>query len=453
MGGFENFFLNSIEPAGILGSLATLPFLIWNSVAHMGSLVVFALAVYLVFHVGPIAMGPFWVWFLALFRSRVVYGERTRPKIAPNPFVSVVVAGLNEEDSIAATVTSLLNCGYDNLEIIVVDDGSRDDTVRVAQRVAGQVGTRGNRQKICVFRVPYNSGRPNALNVGVRMAKGEFVAVIDADSQVQYGAIHRWVEAFTDPRIGAVAGNIRVLNPEASLATRFQEVEYASMMTLYTLVMAHLNVLAIIPGQGGMFRAKAAASVGWYDSGLGDDTDLTLRLLKARWKIAACPEAVVYTHVPETFRGLYRQRRRWMKNRVRIRASKHHDMLSIRMRYGFFNSVRAFRNLMRLQEPGILILILIVSFVSDPLIAPYWLPGMMTGAYLFSMIRILFVVMIARDFVGTPAPRGFAMVPLMPLYNLVLRTAVNVEVFLEGLHLMQYVSYVPRKIWREVPRW
>ena len=453
MNGFEAFFLNNLHPEGYSLYFAALPHLIWSAVTHMGPFVLVALAAYLLFHVGPIYMGPFWLWIVALFHPKIVYSEPGRPRQAPNPFVSVVVAGLNEEESIANTVTSILNSGYDNLEIIVVDDGSRDDTVRIAQRVAGQVGVRRRRQKIRVFRVPYNSGRPNALNLGAKMAKGEFVAIIDADSQVQYGAINRWVEAFVDPRIGAVAGNIRVLNPEDSIVTRLQEVEYASMMTLYTLVMARLNVLAIIPGQGGMFRAKAATAVGWYDSGLGDDTDLTLRMLKAGWKITGCTEAVVYTHVPSTWRGLYRQRSRWMKNRVRIRASKHHDMLSVTMRYGFFNSVRALRNLFRLQEPGILIVVLIVSFVSDPLIAPYWLPGMLTGAYLFSVVRFFLKVMISRDFVGTPAPRGYAVVPFMPAYSLILRMAVNIEIFVEGLHLNQYVSYVPKKIWAEVPRW
>ena len=453
MNGFEAFFLKTIEPIGFFHYFSALPHLLWAAISHMGSLVLIALLAYLILHVGLVKMGPFWMWVVALFHPRIVYSESTRLRVAPNPFISVVVAGLNEEESIANTLTSILNCGYDNLEIIVVDDGSRDDTVRIAHRVAGQVGVRRKRQKIRVFRVPYNSGRPNALNLGAKMAKGEFVAIIDADSQIQYGALHRWVEAFTDPRIGAVAGNIRVLNPEESFVTRLQEVEYASMMTLYTLVMARLNVLAIIPGQGGMFRAKAAAAVGWYDSGLGDDTDLTLRLLKAGWNITGCAEAIVYTHVPPTWRGLYRQRSRWMKNRVRIRASKHGDMLSATFRYGFFNSLRALRNLFRLQEPGILIVILIVSFVSDPLIAPYWLPGMMTGAYLFSVIRFFLKVMISRDFVGTPAPRGYAVVPFMPLYSLGLRLAVNIEIFIEGLHLNQYVSYVPKKIWPEVPRW
>ncbi len=453
MNGFEAFFLNNIRPEGFSVYFAALPDIIWSAVTHMGGLSLFALAAYIVFDLGLINSGPFWIWLVALVRPQIVYPDAKRLKLAPNPFVSVIVAGLNEEDSISDTVTSILNCGYDNLEIIVVDDGSRDDTVRIAQRVAGQVGVWHKKQKVRVFRVPYNSGRPNALNIGVKMAKGEFIAIIDADSQVQYGAINKWIEPFTDPRIGAVAGNIRVLNPEESLVTRFQEVEYAAMMTLYTLVAARLNSLAIIPGQGGMFRAKAAAAVGWYDSGLGDDTDLTLRLLKAGWKITNCVEAIVYTHVPPTWRGLYRQRSRWMKNRVRIRASKHSDMLSPTFRYGFFNTVRAIRNLLRLQEPGLLIVVLIVSFVSDPLIAPYWLPGLMTGAYLLSAFRSLLMVMISRDFVGTPAPRGYAIVPFMPLYFLVLRTAVNFHIFIEGLHLDQYVSYVPKKIWPEVPRW
>jgi cellulose synthase/poly-beta-1,6-N-acetylglucosamine synthase-like glycosyltransferase len=285
------------------------------------------------------------------------------------------------------------------------------------------------------------------------MAKGEFVALIDADSEIQHGAFHRWIEAFSDPRVGAVAGNVRVMNPEETLVTRLQEVEYASMMTLVTLVLARLRLLAIIHGQGGMVRAKAGASIGWYDAGLGDDTDLSVRLLKAGWKLESCTEAVVYTHVPSTFRGVIKQRRRWMKNRVRVRASKHYDMASVQLRYGLFNSLVGFRNLIRLQEPGLFLVYLIVAFVEDPLVNPYWLPGIMSGMYIFATVRIFVKALIARDFCGTPAPRGFVLIPLLPLYLIILRFCVDIEILLEGLRINRYVPYVPRRIWPQVPPW
>ncbi len=128
--------------------------------------------------------------------------RRTRLAPARTPLVSIVIAGRNEAEEIGNTLRSVLGCGYPNLEIIYVDDGSDDGTVQAARRVAQAAGG----AKIRVFSAPRRNGKPSALNIGIALARGEFIAIIDADCDLQYGSIQNWLLPFADPRMGAVCG-------------------------------------------------------------------------------------------------------------------------------------------------------------------------------------------------------------------------------------------------------
>jgi cellulose synthase/poly-beta-1,6-N-acetylglucosamine synthase-like glycosyltransferase len=455
MHGLWDFLTAPLHLNAIFHFLDLVPQILWNTVPQFGFWVVFVLLAFFIFEIGLIKTGPLWMWLLSLIWPKAVFTPAARRRTAGNPLVSVVVPALNEEDTIARSLNSLLRCGYDNLEVIVVSDGSRDDTVAIAHRVAAQVrpSPKLKTMRIRVFEAPRRSGRPSALNIGLSQARGEFVIIMDADSELQYGAVQHWMEPFADPKIGAVAGSIRVANPTDSLLTRCQEVEYSTMMVLYPLVASRLGLLAIVPGQGGMFRRALLKRIGFFDTGLGDDTDLTLRMLKTGYRITFCLEATVWTNVPSTFSGLIKQRRRWTKNRVRIRVSKHRDMLSATFKYGIFNSLVAMRNLIRCLEPGIAFVIICAAFYYDPFIEPLWMPGLLTGYYIFAVLRFLAKTMTSRDLAGTPSVDGYKVAPLMPFYSLFLRIVVNLEIVNEVLRLQPYNSYVPPHIWKQAPRW
>jgi cellulose synthase/poly-beta-1,6-N-acetylglucosamine synthase-like glycosyltransferase len=455
MHGFFAYFLAPIHFEAIFEFFKEVPQILWSLIPRFGAWVVLLIVAYLIFELGLVRTGPIWMWLLSLARPKLVFMPAVTAKTLGNPLVSVVVPALNEAETIARSLNSLLRCGYENLEIILVSDGSSDDTVPIAQRVASQVRCHPKlkRMRIRVFEAPRNNGRASALNVGLSQARGEFAIVMDADSEIQAGAIQHWLRPFADPMIAAVAGDIRVANSAETLLTRLQDIEYSTMMALYPLVVSRLRLLGIVPGQGGMFRMSVLRRIGFYDTGLGDDTDLTLRILKTGYRITYCLEAVVWTHVPPTLRGLINQRRRWTKNRVRIRLSKHRDMLSPRLRYGWLNWMVAMRNLIRCQEPGVALVFIAAALYLDPLNQPLWLPGVLTGYYFFALLRFWVKMMMSRDLAGTPSASGYWILPLVPFYSLLLRIVVNLEIVNEALKIHQYNAYVPRHVWKEVPRW
>ena len=145
------------------------------------------------------------------------------------PFISVVIPGRNEAAGIVQTVRSILYAGYSELEVVYVDDGSEDDSV---SRLRGFAATLprapDGTERLRVFASPRRNGKPTALNIGIHLARGSLIALVDADCDVQYGSFHHWIRPFEDERVGAVAANIRVRNanappgPSAGLRVRDQ---------------------------------------------------------------------------------------------------------------------------------------------------------------------------------------------------------------------------------------
>jgi cellulose synthase/poly-beta-1,6-N-acetylglucosamine synthase-like glycosyltransferase len=240
-------------------------------------------------------------WLVYLVKPAVIRPPLPARGTQPEPFVSVVIAGRNESASIGEAIRAALLCGYANLEVIFVDDCSDDDSVVVARRSARSVTRHSSdAHRVRIFASPRRNGKASTLNIGIRMARGEFIAIIDADSTIQYGAMQHWLLPFSDPRVGAVAANVRVFNSTASLLTRLQEIEYAMQFTVGRLATARLGILPIIPGPGGLFRGEIVRRLGGFDTGLGDDTDMTMKLRKQRWKLGMSVDAVVWTIVPVT---------------------------------------------------------------------------------------------------------------------------------------------------------
>jgi cellulose synthase/poly-beta-1,6-N-acetylglucosamine synthase-like glycosyltransferase len=268
-------------------------------------------------------------WIIFMWRPSLLFD--TGKGLPTRPLVSVLIAGRNVAEGIVPTIRSALSCGYPNLEVIFVDDGSSDASV-VRARSLEKTG------RVRVFAAEMHNGKPTSLNVGLSMARGDFLFILDADCEVQYGCIDALLRSFEDPQVGAVAANLRVRNARENILTRFQECEYAMNVSISRLWRARIGLLSILPGAGSMFRAKAVRALGGYDSGLGDDTDLTLRLRKARWKLRFAYDALVWTDVPNKFGWLLRQRSRWARNMVKIRLHKQLD-IGMPNRFGFSNMI------------------------------------------------------------------------------------------------------------------
>ncbi len=245
--------------------------------------------------------------------------------ITENPaLVSVIVPAYNEEKALGKTIESLLRLSYSNKEIIIVDDGSTDRTLEVARSYA--------QKDVVMVVTKSNGGKWDALNTGIKAAKGEFIVCIDADTILDQNAIHYLVRHFRNPKIGAVAGNVKVGN-RGSLLTKLQALEYVVGINLHRRSEAHLQNVTVVPGPIGAFRASVLNEVGFFEGDtFAEDADITFRILKAGYRTLYEPRAFAYTEAPKSMTGLAKQRYRWYRGSFQV-LSKHKNM-AFNMKYG-----------------------------------------------------------------------------------------------------------------------
>ncbi len=247
-------------------------------------------------------------YFLLLWFSYLAQLEGSDKPEGREPLVSIIVPAYNEGAVIQSSVRSLFKLDYPRFEIIVVDDGSSDDTYQLARPFQGRHG----RISVRVIR-KINGGKSSALNVGIRAANGEFVTCMDGDSTLHPETLRRMVRHFRKPEVGAVAGNVKVVN-RGRLLSRLQALEYIEGLNFVRAAQGFFHVVNIIPGPIGMFRRVALESVGGYDSDtFAEDCDLTLKLLVAGWQIHYEPKAMARTEAPEQLLQLLKQRYRWTR--------------------------------------------------------------------------------------------------------------------------------------------
>lgn len=243
------------------------------------------------------------------------------PEAAPGsrlPFMSIIVPAFNEGPMIAQVLESLRLVRYPRFEVIVVDDGSSDQTFlralpfRRGQGVEFRVLTKSN------------GGKFDALNHGIARARGEIVVCIDGDSQLHPDALRHCAAHFDDPRVGAVAGNVRVANRGTGWSL-LQGLEYVVGYGLAKRAQSLARAVTIVPGPLGAFRRSALAQVKGYEGhSFAEDFDLTIRMLGAGWHIVYEPRAIVYTEAPERTLELLRQRYRWTRGSLQVLRKRAH---------------------------------------------------------------------------------------------------------------------------------
>ena len=259
---------------------------------------------------------------LAIRQKRI--SKRLLPKSDPtgNHKVSIIVPGHNEEITAPKTIENLLRIDYPDFEIVFVDDGSKDNTFRNIQALYG------NHPKVKVLTKP-NGGKASALNFGIGFAAGDILVCIDADTVLKPDAVSLMVAYFSDPLVAAVAGNVKVGN-RINLLARWQSIEYITSQNFDRRAFDGLNAIMVVPGAIGAFRRDAVQKAGMFTTDtLAEDCDLTLRLLRAGYKIRTCNEALAFTEVPETLHMLVKQRFRWTFGIMQT-FWKHHDRMFVR---------------------------------------------------------------------------------------------------------------------------
>ena len=215
--------------------------------------------------------------------------------------VSVVVPAYNESAGIEATVRSLVASDHP-IEIIVVDDGSTDGTADIVEAL-GLPGVRVIRQR--------NAGKPAALNRGIAAASYEIVVMMDGDTVFEPDAVRHLVQPFSDPRIGAVSGNAKVVN-RGGLMGRWQHIEYVIGFNLDRRLFDLARCMPTVPGAIGAWRRAALVRVGGVsEATLAEDTDLTMAIWRDGWRVVYEEKAIAWTEAPASLRALWRQRYRW----------------------------------------------------------------------------------------------------------------------------------------------
>ena len=283
-----------------------------------GAVSAFELGFHAVFFVAIfLAMGRLtMVLVLAAFQR--FHRRRHRPGYAPP--VSVVIPAYREESVIVATVNSLLVQEYaGSIEILVIDDGSPDDTFGVAQRAFADVPSVRVLTKA-------NGGKSSALNFGIGHATGDIIVALDADTLFDPDAVKFLIQPLADPHVGAVAGNAKVGN-RINLVTRWQALEYITSQNLDRRAFALLDCIMVVPGAIGAWRTSLVLEVGGFSNDtLAEDQDLTLSIGRGGYRVAYADSAIAWTEAPDTIGGLAKQRFRWAFGTLQC-AWKHRDLL------------------------------------------------------------------------------------------------------------------------------
>jgi len=250
-------------------------------------------------------------YFSLLWFAYLEHAERNALKPQHNvdlPPITIIVPAYNEGQVIDGALASLVGLDYPQYEVVVVDDGSTDDTLERASVWEGRHG-------VVDFRVftKRNGGKATALNTGIALGRYPFVFCMDADSHLEPQTLRRAVRLMEDDSVGAVAGNVKVAN-RGKLITSLQALEYIEGLNMPRRAQGFIAAVNIVPGPVGLFRREALEEVGGYDTDtFAEDADLTLKLVAAGWKVVYEDTAIAWTEAPDRWLDLVQQRYRWTR--------------------------------------------------------------------------------------------------------------------------------------------
>src|SRR5690554_2244996 len=240
------------------------------------------------------------------------------------PEVSVIVPAYNEGELVYKTLLSLVNSNYplEKLQIISVDDGSADDTWYWMQKAKKELG-----ERLSIYQQPENKGKRHAVYLGFELAKGDVFVTVDSDSIVKNDTLRNLVSPFVrNPKCGAVAGNVRVLNNTNAIIPRMLNVSFVFSFEFIRSAQSVLGSVLCTPGALSAYRKKAVMKClpEWINqtfmgqpSDIGEDRAMTNMILKQGYHVLFQRNAYVLTNTPEGYKNLYKMFIRWERSNVR----------------------------------------------------------------------------------------------------------------------------------------
>ena len=269
----------------------------------------------------PALMAMMWV-----VGSLIFYFNNEKREALPlkeTPMVSILMPAHNEGDILYNVVKEMTQLNYPNYELIMINDGSSDDTGEVLKNIVAMY------DNVRVIDLKKNCGKANALYLGAIASKGEILVGVDADSYLDKNALRYLVSHFINKqngeRVGAVTGNPRVRN-RGTLLGRIQLCEYASIISLIKRTQRVLGKVMTVSGVCVAYRKKALLDCGFWDRDMmTEDIAVTWKLEKNFWDVRYEPRALCWMLVPETIKGLWRQRKRWAEGGLEV-IFRHFDI-------------------------------------------------------------------------------------------------------------------------------
>ncbi len=247
------------------------------------------------------------LYFLFLFTLTFLQNKKeifSSPKIDKDYSVSVLIPAFNEEKSIEDTVESVLKSDYKNLvEIIIINDGSSDNTLKIAKKLEEKYS------KVKVFDKE-NSGKADSLNQALKIVKGELIAIVDADSFPDKEALHSMIGYFEDEKVGAVTTRILVRNKNNFLR-KMQAIEY-KVIAFTRKILGFLDSIYVTPGPLALYRKSALSEIKGFDpKNMTEDIEATWHLIHDGYKVRMSFISKVTTVAPDTLKKWFTQRIRW----------------------------------------------------------------------------------------------------------------------------------------------
>ena len=249
------------------------------------------------------------VYFLSFYFLLYLRNRKTLfdvPELKKHFSVSVIVPAYNEEATIAETIRHIFQSDYDNLlEVIVTDDCSKDNTGKILDELKKKY------KKLKVIHNKHNTGSAaGAQNIALKKARGEIIAVVDADSYPAPDAIKKLVGFFEDPKVGAATCPILARNNK-TFFERLQSIEY-SVIALTRKLLEGVDAIYVTPGPLALYRQTALSEIGGFDEkNLTQDIEATWHITVNGWKRKMCLDTKVTSTVPSRFKPWFKQRQRW----------------------------------------------------------------------------------------------------------------------------------------------
>jgi len=253
----------------------------------------------------------FSLWLVIIWLQVIYLKEPEKQKKEDLPTVTIAVPAYNEEKTVTKTINSIVKSDYprEKIEIIVINDGSRD---RTADVVEGLI----KRHKGFDIKLvnKQNSGKAPSVNVALNQARGEIFGVVDADSRIEADCLRLLMPHFDNEKVGSVISRIKVDRPKKMLE-RMQRFEYI-MSNMIRKLMARIGTLAMTPGVLSVYRTKVIRKLGGFDeneNNLTEDLEIAMRLKYNGYKVEMEQKSITHTKVPPTLGFLWRQRVRWSR--------------------------------------------------------------------------------------------------------------------------------------------